>query len=383
MAWLEPEARRAASIAVLSIAAVACGHSIDPGIAFQHRPPFDFARPPCSPAPRPVEPLPDDQVVVRYLGAGGLYVEWRGEAILTAPYFTNPGLVRSLGRLRWDRDAIARGTEGMAGERVGAILAGHSHYDHLGDLPPLARDFARRARLYVNESGLRALAGFRDLGQRTESLQGRDGAWTLLTDAAGRRLPFRVLAVKSDHAPHLLRLMLWGGDSKQSGDEWTTMRYPGLKAGEVYAFVIDLLEAPEEGARVRFRIFSQDSAAKSPRGLPPPPLPGDPPYDLAMLCMASAHLVKPYPDDLLATIQPRRALVTHYENFFRPWGPRRGFVPMLTHGRANRFLRQVQAKLDQSPADPIVPVHDVCGPSAARWTMPLTGEWMVFPTRAP
>src|SRR5687768_18083725 len=41
-----------------------------------------------------------EEVFVRYLGAGGLYLEWRGTPILVGPFFSNPSFPRAyFGRL--------------------------------------------------------------------------------------------------------------------------------------------------------------------------------------------------------------------------------------------------------------------------------------------
>lgn len=371
----------------LALFALGCGHAIGPGLAANHPDGFDFRRPPCEPGPAPAAAAPpwraagappDDAVVIRYLGAGGLYVGWRGEAILTGPFFSNPGvaevLLRSM-RFRWG--AIRDGLSGVPMARVGAILAGHSHYDHVGDLPVVAGRLAPWTRLYLNRSGANALAAYPRLRERVVTLEDHVGEWLHLTDASGRPLPFRVRAVPSEHAPHFDGITLWTGETSESPRPWRHRRYSSLEAGRTYAFVIDLLDSAAEGAPVRYRIHWQDSASQAPAGIPPPEL-RERPYDLAVVVLASAHLVEPYPEDLLRAIRPRHVLVTHYEDFFSPWERRRGFVVLLTRGRAESFLRRVGAALEaggQSLAGPTVPV---CGPSTEGWTVPLVEEWIAF-----
>lgn len=374
----------------------ACGHALGPGVAPSHPDGFDFRRPPCEPAPRPPEAgvpwrgaapasgpgtAAGEAVVLRYLGAGGLYVGWRGEGLLVGPFFSNPDLLEVVfGRLRWRRGEIARGLRGVPTGRVGAILAGHSHYDHLGDVPFIARRFARRARLYLNQSGRNSLEPFPDLVERTTVLEEGQGRWVPLVDATGRPLPFRLRAVPSNHAPHFGPVTLWTGDAESKERPWTRRRYGALRAGQPFALVLDLLAAAEADAPVRFRILVHDSAAdagKAAGGIPPPDLEGVP-YDLAMLCTASAHLVEAYPEALLEAIRPAHVLVTHYEDFFTARQRSRGFVPLLTAGRARAFLERVEGALRSGGQALRGPGREVCGPSAPGWTMPLPGEWMVF-----
>ncbi len=315
---------------------------------------------------------------MRYLGAGGLYVGWRGEAVLTGPFFSNPGVLRvGLGTMRIDEAAIRDGLAALPLARVGAILAGHSHYDHVGDLPVVA-GLAPRAALAVNRSGVKALAAYPELAGRVRELEGIAGLATQLVDAEGRALPFRLLALPSHHAPHVFRFKLWTGETESSARPWTERRYGALKEGQTFAFVLDLLGPEEEGSPVRFRIYVQDAAAAEPLGWPPVPGGDDPPFDLAVVCVASAHWVEPYPQGLLARTKPGHVLAIHAENFFRPWGPKRGFVPLLSRGQVERFLRRADETLAVAGVAGSPPVGEVCGPSSARWTMPLTGEWLVF-----
>jgi hypothetical protein len=281
-----------------------------------------------------------------------------------------------------DDPAVGRGLAGIPLESVGAILVGHSHYDHLGDLPAVARA-TPNANLYVNRSGVNALAGPDPALEprlcELDSLAGK--GWIHLQDAGGHPLPFRILPVRSSHAPHVLSLTLWGGETGRESRPWNRRRHGALQAGQPFAFVIDLLEEAAPDARVRFRIYAQDAASQAPLGLPPRAERGDPPYDLAVVCMASTQWVTGHPERLLERVAPRHVLVTHYENFLRPWGPRRGFVPLLTRGVANGFLGRMVQALDGLPAAP--PRWKACGPSSARWTMPLTGEWLAFPPSPP
>jgi hypothetical protein len=358
------------------------GHAIGPGLAANHPEGFDFLEPGCEPAPRPSDPAPAGAVVVRYLGAGGLYVEWQGEAILLGPFFSNPGLVESgLRPMRFRWGSIRQGLEGMPMERVGAILAGHSHYDHIGDLPVIAGRLAPWTRIYVNESGANALHPYPRLRERTVVLDGLEGEWRYLEDAEGRPLPFRLRALPSSHAPHFDGVTLWKHTTEPGSTPWNERRYGDLGAGQPFALVIDLLDPAAEGAEdeaaVRYRIHYQDSASAAPDGIPPREL-LDRSYDLAVVCMASAHLVRPYPAGLVEAIRPRHVLVTHYDDFFRPWEERRGFVSLLTRRRAEAFLRRVEGALPALGTPPPATAAATCGPTAPGWTMPLVGEWIVF-----
>ncbi|MFL6192723.1 MAG: MBL fold metallo-hydrolase, partial [Thermoanaerobaculia bacterium] len=323
-----------------SVLLAGCGHVIRQAPNHGNQP-FDFKQPPCKPAASPK--ADDGTVAIRYLGAGGLAIRWQGQVLLTAPFFSHYGFPRvPFGHLKPDRQAIKDGMAPVVSSEVGAILAGHSHYDHLGDLPIVARMYAPRARVYVNDSGLKLLN--HTLGSRLESLEEHLGKPVQLRDAQENRLPFRVTPVESEHAPHLFRFHWAGGPVKEfwNGD-WDDLRLWHMRSGTTLAFVIDLMD----GDQVRYRIYYQDAASPRGKGAPPVFAPADRhPVDLAVLCMPGHQLVENAPEWLLRQLNPRHVLAIHYENFFEE-DPMR-FVPMLTDRLANDYLGCIDEVLGES-----------------------------------
>jgi len=356
-----------------------CGHTIRPEFAPNHagQGAFDFERPPCSVASASAPKLAADEVGIRYLGAGGLYVEWRGAALLMAPYFSNPRLLRyPLGRLVTDEAAVRRGLGGMDLSRVRAIAAGHSHYDHLGDLPLVAETYAPGARVYVNASGAHALASVPALAGRVASLEGGEGwGWIPLRDADANALPIRFRKVVSAHAPHFWGVHAGKGEiEKDWTGPWESHRLRELREGHTFAFVIDLLS--EDRSRTVFRIYYQDAMSPPDTGIPRLDLGDDHGYDLAVLCMASYYFVRRQPETILGALHPRHVLVTHYEDFFRDTRKPVRFVALLTDFRANRFFHRMRQVMDGWDTEG--PEAAVCGPSSRSWTMPMPGEWVRF-----
>src|SRR5215216_3083773 len=164
--------RKACLVLVLLILS-GCGHVIRPELA-PNTGRFDFSDPPCPLSSKPT--LGTNEVGIRYLGAGGLYVEWQGNALLMSPFFSNPSLLRvPAGRLKSDRQAVERGLQGMDLSRVRAIAAGHSHYDHIGDLPLVAREYLPGVPIWVNQTGANALAS-EPIPSRVEILE-KEADW--------------------------------------------------------------------------------------------------------------------------------------------------------------------------------------------------------------
>ena len=68
------------------------------------------------------------------------------DQVLTGPLFTNPSLLRTgLAAIHSDTVAVDRGLAPYDVSHAAAILVGHAHYDHLMDVPRVARHFAPRA----------------------------------------------------------------------------------------------------------------------------------------------------------------------------------------------------------------------------------------------
>lgn len=327
---------------------------------------FDFMDPDCGSR---VVAVPRDAVEVRYLGSGGVYIRWGGEAILVGPYFSRPGLVRPLlGDVVFDEARIAEGMAGLG--EVRAILAGHSHFDHIGDVPFVVRKYAPKARVYVNDAGVQALAAYTDID--TVPYEKNHDSWIQAGSA------IRFMPVPSDHAPQLCGWHRWpctyaDGPIQKPLKEWKGTKLRALHGGNTFAFVIDLLGERDDD--VRYRIYYNDSASSPGKGIPQ--LHDGYPFDLAILCMASFHFVKDYPEALLGALAPRHVLVSHYDDFFAKQSGRWSFAPLLTDAKAHAFFSRLKKKLTAIAPQPQPPINFVCGPQTALWSMPVP-RWTLF-----
>ena len=324
---------------------------------------FDFRHPRCPAPPAP----PANAIEIRHLGSGGISIKWRDDVVLLGPYFSRPGslVAAQFGRVRFDDARIAAGMQPFDAAKVRAIMTGHSHFDHLADVPRVAQR-ATGAVVYTNASGVNMLASYPSIPAHAV----RVDDWTRVPDSA-----IRFRAVASAHAPQLCSLNHWpctyaAGEVERpwSGD-WTEKHYRDLRGGETFAYVIDLLD----GDDVRYRIYYNDAAAAPPNGIPSADLT---PVDLAVVCMASFDFVHNYPDGLLRTLQPRHVLVSHFDDFFEVQDGAWTFVPLLTDNKANEFMRRMRDALAHAPA-PRPPLTPVCGPMTERWSMPVPG-WPLY-----
>ncbi|HKO58067.1 MAG TPA: MBL fold metallo-hydrolase [Thermoanaerobaculia bacterium] len=365
---------RAHALLLIVAAAVATGcSSVMPGAVTSDHKPFDYAHPPCAHSVGDAA----DKADIRYLGTGGVFLGWRGSAVLFGPFFTNPPLLANLiGNFRHDRARIAAHLRDLPLAGVRAIVTGHSHYDHFGDVPVVASEHATAAAIYTNTTGVAMLAPYPSLRERVHAVR-VDEPFTI-RDTSGTAV-MRIRPVASDHAPQVCCSRRWPCNisSCQVREPWISgFESHALRdfcGGDTFAYVVDLLDA--RGA-VAFRLYYNDSAPEAPLGVPAP---DGMPYDVAILTIASYHHVHGYPEAVLRAIRPRHVLLTHYEDFFSKSEGRWHFVALLTEARAKRFVeRMLQTGAIEGGLEPEQPV---CGAAGIGWTMPVPGEQARFRAR--
>lgn len=320
----------------------------------------------------------DNQVETTYLGTSGILIRYRGATLLTAPFFSKPVLKRvvlsmiplgeaSSFRMTPDTAAIERFLPASA-DNASAILVGHGHYDHLLDVPYIANNRAKSARIYggpsirhtlMGDSSLRSDGGSRliVIPPASASTRGDAVQWIYTDD---RR--FRFMPLIATHAPAVKRLgrsyhFATGRLSKDlthlpvTASEW--------KLGEPYAYLIDMLLPGD--TTPQFRIYYQDAPSAPPHGFPPRLTLAGRRVDLAVICAATSTYLRGVPDSLLKFLAPRNVMVTHWESLFR-----RGTLSVQFNAAWDKdnFIERVTRGL----------------PGDARWAMPVPQTVMRFAT---
>ncbi len=128
---------------------------------------------------------------VRFMGVSTLLFEDGDTAILIDGFFTRSSLLTLLaGRLQPDAALIASSLERVGAERIAAVIAVHSHYDHVMDSPEVAR---RTGALLVGSESTANVG--RGWGLPEERIRVVTGGETM---SFGR---FNVTLYRSRHAP--------------------------------------------------------------------------------------------------------------------------------------------------------------------------------------
>ena len=294
-----------------------------------------------------------DGLSVQYLGTGGWLLRWRSAVLLTGPYYTNASAVATVfGPMRSDTAVVERSLPPVRDAE--AILVGHAHFDHLLDVPYVARVRAPDATIYASRTAKNILAGDSALdNDRVMAMNdiagtaARPGTWV---KTQGGRV--RIMALIAGHAPHFQGVELYRGTVDQPLDE-LPRRAEDWVGGQTLAYLIDFLDG--DGS-VAFRVHYQDAAASSPLGQVPQLPPGDQaPVDVVILCPPSFSEVEQYPEGIIENTQPRVALLGHWEDFLKPLGTNPGTVPLTDFGEFSRRLERVL-------------------PEASVWRLPEVGE---------
>jgi L-ascorbate metabolism protein UlaG (beta-lactamase superfamily) len=250
-----------------------------------------------------------------YLGVGGWIIERGDDQVLAAPLFSNPSLVRTgLLSVRSDTAIVDRHMAPHDVSEAKAILVGHAHYDHLMDVPRVARRHAPGAKILgsaVVRYTLGTWSGVADRVLEIDGLAGdeaRVGEWIVLGDG------LRVMALRSHHAPHFEGYTLYKGSLDRPLTEEPRWASEWLD-GPTYAFLVDFLG---EGGSVEFRVYYQDAVSAPPRGFAPAALMAERPVDVAIFVPATFDQVDWHPEAFVENLGPRWVLLGHWENFFRP-----------------------------------------------------------------
>jgi hypothetical protein len=312
-----------------------------------------------------------NNVQIQYLGCGGLYIRYAGQAIMIDPFFSHQRFMtigRSLmlgGRIRskprhieWARkrmyDSLGISEENLRNETK-AIFAAHGHYDHLMDVPYVHRYWLQgQAHVYANESSVNTCAAViaRDKLRSAEQLAAireQPGKSVDLRGAYGSVI--KVYPLLASHNPHMRNIKLFSGSvmtpPARFNDPRAKTRVNDWLEGRTLSFLIDI----EQNDSVVFRIFVQSSSCEFPDGLPPQSLLSARAVDLAILGVASYQFSESsYPCQYLDRLQPRHLMFIHWEDFFRPYNNK---PKSVMKNDIPRFFNEVLEKC--KPAGYILP----------------------------
>lgn len=306
-------------LTVLMTVSAGCGRTVMPG-----QPPVALAA---------LQHPADPHLRLQWLGVSTWILSRGEDVIVMDPFFTRPSMWRVAGSLlgadfQPDETRIKAVLPALP-ETTRFVLIGHAHYDHLMDVGYYLRASPRQPIYVGSRTAYNILLG---LSPAALDFRAADAPPHL-----GRSIRAGQVVVTpflSNHAPHVFGLTFMDGDVTEPrrsppADAWD------YKLGRTFMFVVDFLGEQDQ---IDARVFINGAASEPTvvRAIPDEFL-RQHPIDVAILCVPGWDTVTDYPKSLLDRLQPKRIVLSHYDDFFQPYlhgeDPHQGmaFVPFARY----------------------------------------------------
>lgn len=299
-----------------------------------------------------------------YSGASGFCVKYDDQVLLHDPFLTRVpllGLPFPKANDEAQIDTFLQRTQLSREQPPQLILTGHTHYDHMYDIPYVFDRLSSAAGpyFYGNQSMRDIMQNWREgsFGERDSLLKAFDCIYDeteLSSPYCWQTIPnsrMKVLPIQSGHAPHKGDFQALKGDPKLK----KLNRPSAWRTSDALAYVIDFLDNSGEKA---LRIYIQSSATDSMQGTPPSLLDS---VDIAILVAASFDKVQDHPERIIEAIKPRLVVIAHWENIFKPLSHVENKPRALTTSDIPAFVERV---------------HEAMGRDSSRWVLPNPGTWI-------
>lgn len=300
-----------------------------------------------------------DSIEFYYSGCSGFYIKYQNEGIMTDVFLSNIGPVAEVAVKKLKSDTalidgyfqkiLRTNTDKNGG--IKALLATHTHYDHVLDFPYIyQRKLNPDSLIIVGSAGVKNLliASETHYGKKInqkniisiDSSNASD-AINLRKWVYSKNKKFRMLPIISEHAPHFYGIKLYKGSIEKNIKDIPT-KAGDYKEGQSLSYLIDVLG---ENQKVVFRIFIQGSSSTPPMGFPPTEVLKEKPVDVAILCVASFQYVHQYPEGIVNKLKPKLLILSHWENFFQPHKTLEKTVLTVPFTNINLFLERLDCEL--------------------------------------
>ena len=257
----------------------------------------------------------DNNIEITYIGCGGFLLKDKATSVLIDPYFSNisPMISIFFKKLKPDTTLIdnffhqtINNKKDLEGN-IKAILVGHSHYDHLADIPTVLNRNCNLDSVEIigSKTTGHILAGA-NISKQVKVINSNNWIYT-------KNKRVRILPIPSNHAPHIFGIKLISSKKATKDFSKFPKKVRKFPEGENYNFLIDYLDAQ---GNVTFRIFSNASAASDDGvGFPSSELLKQKQVDVLLLCVASYNQVQNHPEGIVKFINPKYIIGNHWENF--------------------------------------------------------------------
>lgn len=255
-------------------------------------------------------------IVVTWLGTAGFSIEHDGHVVLIDPYLTRAPLWRcASGPLESDRALVSRITP-----KASAIVAGHTHFDHVLDVPAIAR--ATGATVYGSRScaTLCRASGVPEAQIVDVEARGREPTRAQIG-------PFELRFVPSVHSAFFFGRIPYPGDIADC--DQVPLKTSAYRCGAVFG--VDVRVA---GKRI-YHLGSADLVDGAP----------DPGVDLLLMCVAGWTTTERFCPRVMSALRPHAILLSHWDNFFKHLDQGAQMLPAMRMPRLIEELTAIEPRL--------------------------------------
>lgn len=249
---------------------------------------------------------------VLYLGSAGFLFRLGDNAILTAPFFSNFTLPELTLPISPKKEVIDRIYPNIPEGIVKGILVGHSHYDHLIDIPYIWNTYHKDTPIYGSATTKNLLLSVGEdkipekfinvVDDKVDIFQYKVGEYIDLVPNSISFLP-----IESSHSNHLFGFKLFQGRLNQPRK--TPPKYAGdWVEGDTYAYLMKFNNGAKD-----YTVYFQDAASSPPKGLFNDY--ENATIDLAILCVGGFSEAENYPEYILEKLKPKKVILGHWEDF--------------------------------------------------------------------
>jgi len=253
----------------------------------------------------------DREISIRYLGVGALDIHFKGQRILTDPFYSPQSIwkIITFDKYRSNPESINKAL-GPYQKNVDAVLVGHGHYDHLADLPAIKNFLKDDAIIVGSTTSNNMITPSYDQKNLLSISEKNANQWHYIANGW-----IRIKAQLSEHAPQFMNYNLAKGEVNKPRKKLPRYIW-SWSQGKNLSYIIDFL-SEKKSEKVYKRIFMQTSASNFPVGYQP--ITDNNEVDVMFVAAASFDNVENYPYGLLRNYKPQETFLIHWENFLTPW----------------------------------------------------------------
>jgi hypothetical protein len=201
----------------------------------------------------------DTSFKIRYFGTMCFYMEYKGHAILTDPFFSNPNPVRLFYYPKVNEKYLKLFSKDEL-SRIKTILIGHAHYDHCLELP-LFINHSEPVNILANQSVINL---FQTQYPHNHYIKGEDFVksqqWFYNQDST-----IRIYFIDTEHGPHFGNTVLMNGENLPQKSPPSNLAK--WQCGKSMSYIIDFIQNDIiekrivfNGGKMNFPVSSKDTA---------------------------------------------------------------------------------------------------------------------------